>query len=294
MLKNVLIFVILFLTVIFSAHANEQDKSIPITIGIVPGGNPKTIEAESFILAEKLQNKLGQPVQMYISKNYTGMIEALKNKKVDLAILSSMTYVMTEKEVDVKVLLKKTYSNGAFYYSSIITRADSKIKSIKGLANKNIAFVDEKSTSGYLYPQVYLRKKSMEDKKFRSIVFSGNHAASIEMLESGKVDAVAVFSDDEAAKSGAWSRFAKSKKFKVNVLWVSDPIPNDPLIVRQDFYDKNPKLTLEIMYNLIEIQSESNAVLNEILGSSELMPATSRQYDPVREMIKTFQKTLKL
>ena len=291
MLKSVCVFVIIFLTVIFSAQANAN----PITIGIVPGGDPKNIETESFVLAEKLQNKLGQPVQMYISKNYTGMIEALKNKKVDLAIMSSMTYIMAEKEVDIKVLLKKTYSNGAFYYSSIITRAaESKIKSIKDLVNKNIAFVDEKSTSGYLYPQVYLRKKLMEDKKFKSIVFSGNHATSIDMLESGKVDAVAVFSDDEAAKSGAWTRFAKSKKFKVKVLWVSDPIPNDPLVVRQDFYDKNPKLTLEIMYNLIEIQSESSAVLNEILGSSELMPATSRQYDPVREMIKTFQRNLKL
>ncbi len=264
-----------------------------ITIGIVPGGNPKAVESEAFQLAEKLQNKLGQPIQIYISKDYTGMIEALKNKNVDLAILSSMTYVLAEKDVDVKVLLKKTWSNGAFYYSSIITRADSKINSIKDLLNKKIAFVDEKSTSGYLYPQVYLRKNAIDDKKFKSIVFSGNHAASIDLLESGKVDAAAVFSDDAKAKRGAWNRFAKSKNFKVKALWVSEPIPNDPIVVRQDFYDQNPKLTLEIMYNLIEIQSESKA-LSEILGSSALMPATSRQYDPVREMIKTFQRTLKL
>ena len=126
-----------------------------------------------------------------------------------------------------------------------------------------------------------------------NVVFSGNHAASIALLESGKADAVAVFSDDEKAKRGAWNRFAKSKKFKVNVLWVSEPIPNDPIVVRQEFYDQNPKLTHEVMYNLIEIQNESNSVLREILGSSELMFATSRQYDPVREMVKTFQAVLK-
>lgn len=284
---------ILFLaTIIFSALSFATDGKT-ITIGILPGGNPQGVERESFILAEKLQNKLGQPIQMYISKNYTGLIEALKNKKVDLAILSSMTYVMAEKEVQIKVLLKKTWSNGAFYYSSIITQANSKIKSIKDLKNKNMAFVDEKSTSGYLYPQVYLRKKSIEDKNFKSVVFSGNHAASIALLESGKVDAVAVFSDDEKARHGAWNRFAKSKNFKVNVLWVSEPIPNDPIVVRQEFYDQNPKLTHEVMYNLIEIQNESNSVLREILGSSELMFATSRQYDPVREMVKIFQAVLK-
>ncbi len=263
-----------------------------ITVGLLPSGNPQAIERESFLLAEKLQAKLGQPVQIYISKNYTGMIEALKNKKVDLAILSSMTYVMAEKETNVKVLLKKTWNNGAFYYSSIVSKAGSKIKTLKDLKNKNIAFVDEKSTSGYLYPQVHLKKNAVEN--FKSVVFSGNHAASIDLLEAGKVDAVAVFADDEKARNGAWTRFAKSKKFKVNVLWVSDPIPNDPIVVRQDFYDENPKLTHEIMYDLIEIQSEANSLLSEILGSSDLMPATSRQYDPVREMVKAFQTVLKL
>lgn len=265
-----------------------------ITIGLLPGGNPQAIERESLLLAEKLQDKLGQHVQIYISKDYTGMIEALKNKKVDLAILSSMTYVIAEKETNVKVLLKKTWNNGAFYYSAIISRAGSKIKSIKDLKNRKVAFVDVKSTSGYLYPEVYLRKNSMSEKNLMSVVFSGNHAASIDLLESGKVDAVAVFADDEKAKNGAWTRFARSKKFKVNVLWVSDPIPNDPIVVRQDFYDLHPKLTHELMYDLIEIQSESSLLLSEILGSSELMPATSRQYDPVREMVKSFQAVIKL
>lgn len=222
------------------------------------------------------------------------MIEAIKNKKVDLAVLSSMTYVMAEKQADIKVLLKKTWSNGPFYYSAIITRKNSKIKRLADLKNKDIAFVDEKSTSGYLYPQVHLRKNGLLKEDFKSIVFSGNHAASIEMLESGKVDAVAVFADDEKSKNGAWTRFAKNKKFAVRVLWTSEPIPNDPIVVRQQFYDENPKLTHEIMYNLIEIQNIHNSALSEILGTSELMPATSRQYDPVREMIKAFESVLKI
>ena len=115
------------------------------------------------------------------------------------------------------------------------------------------------------------------------------------MLEKGQVDAVAVFSDDEKGRIGAWDRFAKSKNFKVRVLWMSDPIPNDPIVVRQDFYDQNTKLTHEIMYSLIEIQNEGgSAQLSEILGTSDLMPATSRQYDPVREVVKSFKSVLKL
>lgn len=265
-----------------------------ISIGLLPGGDPKVIEKESFIMADKLQQRIGRPVQIYISKNYTAMIEALKNKKVDFAVLSSMTYVMAEKETELKVLLKKTWNNSPFYYSAIVTNKNSKIQKIGDLKNKTIAFVDEKSTSGYLYPQIYLRKNKITDKTFKSVIFTGNHAASIELLEKGKVDAVAVFSDDEKAKLGAWNRFGKSKNFKIKPLWISDPIPNDPIVARQDFYDKNTKLSHEIMYSMIEIQGEHGAALTEILGTSDLMPATTQQYAPVREMIKTFQSVIKL
>ncbi|MGZ3690297.1 MAG: phosphate/phosphite/phosphonate ABC transporter substrate-binding protein [Pseudobdellovibrio sp.] len=266
----------------------------PITIGLLPGGDPVVIEKESFQLAEKLQQQIGRPVQVYISKNYTGMIEALKNKKVDFAILSSLTYVAAEKQVDLKVLLKKTWNNSPFYYSALISDASGKIKKLKDLKGKTIGFVDEKSTSGYLYPQVELQKNHLNQQDFKNTVFTGNHAASVALLEDGKADAVAVFSDDEKGKYGAWSRFGKNKKFKVKILWVSEPIPNDPIVVRNDFYDTNTKLTHEIMYNLIEIQNDNLLKLGEILGTSDLMPATSRQYDSVREMVKTFQSVIKL
>lgn len=265
-----------------------------ITVGVLPGGNPQAIEKESFTLAEKMQDRLGRAVQIYISKDYAGMIEAIKARKVDLAVLSSMTYVMAEDQANLKVLLKKTWSNGPFYYSAILARNGSGIKSVKGLKGKKVAFVDEKSTSGYLYPQVYLKKQGLSDASFKSVTFSGNHAASVEMLEKGQVDAIAVFADDEKGRINAWTRFAKAKSGGVKALWVSEPIPNDPIVVRQDFYDRDAKLTHEIMYTLIEIQSEAGQSLSEVLGSSDLMPATARQYDPVREMVKTFQKVLKL
>jgi phosphonate transport system substrate-binding protein len=69
---------------------------------------------------------------------------------------------------------------------------------------------------------------------------------------------------------------------------VSEPIPNDPFVVRQDFYDKNPKLTHNLMFNLIDVAEklkEDKEVL-DFLGARGFMPATTRQYDPVREMVK--------
>lgn len=283
--------VVLFvITFSLSLFADESARSV--VIGVLVGGKPEASQKQAGVFAEKLQDKLKKPVQIFISKDYSGLIEALKSKKVDFALFTALTYVIAEKQTPVKVLLKKTWE-GPYYYSSLVVPKKSKIKTIKDLKNKNIIFVDKNSTSGYLYPQVYLRKNNIQEKDFKSISFSGNHSASIENLESGLADVAAVFADEENGSIGAWSRFSKKPKdFKV--IWVSEPIPNDPLVVRQAFYEENPKLTLEVMYDFIEIQNQAKGALSEILGKGSLMPATAKQYDPVREMHAVFEKELKL
>jgi phosphate/phosphite/phosphonate ABC transporters, periplasmic binding protein len=295
-LKNILI----ILTLIWGvwAHAAETPatttgESSPqqITIGVIPGGNPENLREQSLELAKALQSTLNIPVNVYISKNYAGLIEAMKTKKIDFAFFSSRTFVEAEKEAHAKVLLKKVWDQ-PFYYATIIVRPESKIKKLKDLKGKKIAFVDENSSSGYLYPELAIRKEGLTDKDFSEVMFSGNHQASIEFIENRKVDAAAVFSDDDKGHKGAWTKFGKGK-VKYRMVWMSEPIPNDPFCVRQDFYDQYPKATHTLMFALIDLAdaSSNKGKFSEILGNRDLMPATSRSYDPVREMVKSLGVT---
>ncbi len=283
---------VIVLVILCSLSTFADESAGSVTIGLLVGGKPEDSQKQAIVFAEKLQEKIKKPVKVFVSKDYSGLIEALKNKNVDFAIFTALTYVIAEKQIPVKVLLKKTWE-GPYYYSSLVVSKKSKIKTIKDLKKKNIVFVDKNSTSGYLYPQVYLRKNNLLEKDFKSISFSGNHSASIESLESGHSDVAAVFADEENGLIGAWNRFSK-KPGAFKVIWVSEPIPNDPVVVRQEFYDENPKLTLEIMYDFIEVQNEAKGALFEILGKGSMMPATAKQYDPVREMYSVFEKELKL
>ena len=265
-----------------SALANP-DK---ITIGFIPSSSPQEVKAQSVVLAQALQDELKIPVQVYISKNYSGLVEALKSKKVDFAFLSSMTYAQADQSVGAKVLLKKVYEE-PFYYSAIIVSKKSKIQKVADLKNKKMAFVDEKSASGYLYPIVELQKQKIQ---LKEKTFSGNHKSSIELLEQEKVDAVAVFSDDPKGHSSAWQKFSTHpKNFKI--IWMSDPIPNDPFCVQNDFYEKNTKLTHQLMMSLIEI-SEKDSLrqqIGDLIGRKGLMLATQKQYDSVREVVQKLQ-----
>ncbi|UYL08970.1 phosphate/phosphite/phosphonate ABC transporter substrate-binding protein [Bdellovibrio sp. SKB1291214] len=276
-----------------SSFAMGSDKTpAQLTIGMIPGGNPKRETEQGMALAQELQVRLQIPVNMYISKNYAGLVDAMKNKKVDFAFFSSSTYVVAEKQAQAKVLLKKVWHE-PYYYSAIVVPASSKIKKLEDLKGKKIAFVDEQSSSGYLYPKVALRNKKIEEKDIK-VQFTGNHQASIKALEAKDVDAAAVFSDDEKGQQGAWIKFGDPKN-KMRIVWMSSPIPNDPFCVRQDFYDEYPKVTHDMMFALIDIleQSADKNTYSEILGSRDLMPATSKQYDPVREMVKALNIELK-
>lgn len=274
-----------------NARADEKVLPDKIVIGIGPGGDPEVFKNQTLELASLLKKEFDRPFEVFVSKNYEGLVSAMKEGKVDFAFFSSLTYVLAEKEAQAKVLLKKVW-NQPFYYSSIIVQKKSGIKNLKQLKGKTIAFVDEKSTSGYLYPQVALQKINMKNSDFKAVKFSGNHSQSVKMLESGEVDAIATFSDDKKGELGSWQKFGRRPKdFKM--IWVSDAIPTDPFCVRQNFYDLYPKFTHSLMFLLIDIfeKNRSTKKFNEVLGVKDLMPATSSQYDPVREMVKALGVT---
>lgn len=270
----------------------EQNPS-EITIGFIPGGNSDLMRQQGLAFAKELQNKLNVPVNIYISKNYVGLVEAMKNKKVDFAFFSSSTFVIAEQSSHAKVLLKKVWDH-PYYYSALIVPFQSKIRKLEDLSGKKIAFVDENSSSGYLYPKVALQKKGLSEKSFKEVIMSGNHRASIELLEKKNVDAAAVFSDNEKATDGAWTKFSTTTQ-KYRAIWISEPIPNDPFCVRQDFYEEHPKITHSLMFAMIDVldQAADKKAYSEILGTHNLMPATSRQYHPVREMVKALGIELK-
>lgn len=286
-LVRLTVFSLAFLVAFVSAQF-VQAAPKPIVIGFIPGENPDVLKEHGQGIAALIQSKIGVPVSIYVSKDYNDMIVAMKDKKVDFAFFTAMSYVFGEKDAGAKVLLKKVWE-GPYYFATILAKNATKLSQLKG---KTFAFVDEKSTSGYLYPQVYFKKNNVDAKSFfKQTMFSGNHTESINLLRAGKADAVAVFSNDEKAKDSAWERFpaADGKKFPhPKIVWVSEPIPNDPFVVRQDFYDKNPKVAHDLMFGMMELieDPKDGPTFQKLLNVKSLMLATSAQYEPVREMVK--------
>ncbi len=275
---------------VFSA-SSKPDK---IRIGFIPSEPDKRLRKNAKELARHLQKKIGVAVEIYIPKSYQGLIEKMKKNEIDFGFFTAMSFVYAEKQAGAKVLLKKVWSENPFYHSVIVARKGRGIENLKDLKGKVFAFVDKKSTSGFLYPNVKFKSEKINPNRFFSkIIYSGNHQAAISDVLTGRADAAAVFADDEKGNKTAWSHYYPNRKGLQKILWLSEPIPNDPFCVSDSFYSKYPMVTHELMFALLDLKNEKvGNLLKSLLGVEKLDFATSRHYEPVRRMVKSLNLKL--
>jgi len=203
-----------------------------LNVGLVPGEDPRVMVNDNQALLDHLHQSLQMDIKPFVATDYNGVIEALRAKKLDIALLGPFSYVLATTVTDVEAFaLLETQKQGATYRSVIIARKDSGVRSLKDLAGKTFAFVDPSSTSGHLFPKAGLIKAGYNpDTYFSRAIFSGGHDASAVAVQNGKVDAAAIA---DAILDIAYSR-GMLKQDEVTVVWTSDPIPGAPIVYRRD------------------------------------------------------------
>ena len=165
-----------------------------LNMGLVPSEDPHVIMNDNKMLMEQLEKSLQMKIKPFIATDYNGVIEALRSKKLDIALLGPFSYALATSVANVEAFaLLETQRQGATYHSIIIARPDHGIHGLKDLGGKTFAFVDPGSTSGFLFPKAGLIKAGYDpDTYFSRVIFSGGHDASAIAVQNGKVDAAAI------------------------------------------------------------------------------------------------------
>ncbi|MEZ4814440.1 MAG: phosphate/phosphite/phosphonate ABC transporter substrate-binding protein [Bdellovibrionota bacterium] len=269
--------IFLFLSVFLSSalFANPD-----ILIGLTPNeAVPKVKELEA-----ELAKRLGEKVVLFVAPNYEELSVAFQKGAVQFAILPPRLAIKLEAKTPLRYLLKKVYGESEYYYSAIATLSNSSIKNLKALKGKKVGFVDLESGSGYLYPRQMLRQAGLPDGSYTES-FHVTHEKALEALVKGEVDAVGVWADEPSTKEGAWTKFSENmpKKVKFRALAYSEPIPNDPLIVREDFHKAQPSKVLRLMEVLLAL-SEESSLIKDVTGADRLTTATRMHFESVRQL----------
>jgi phosphonate transport system substrate-binding protein len=272
--------------IVVSALALDPARGEAIlNMGLVPGEDPRVMINDNQALLDRLQQSLRMEIKPFVATDYNGVIEALRSKRLDIALLGPFSYVLATTVADVEAFaLLETEKQGATYRSVIIARKDHGVRGLKDLAGKTFAFVDPSSTSGHLFPKAGLIKAGYDpDTYFSRVIFSGGHDASAIAVQNGKVDAAAVA---DALLEPAYSR-GMLKQDEVAVVWTSDPIPGAPVVYRRDL---PAELKARIRASFAQIQ---NIPWGPKTTIKRWVPADDAAYDGVRETAKLLHLDLK-
>ncbi len=167
-------------------------------------------------IAKYLERELAMKVEFTPVNDYPAAVEALVNKKVELAWLGGFTHVQAQIRSGGKIVAIAQREEDTKFRSVFIARTDSGIKTLEDLRGKQLSFGSQSSTSGHLMPRSFLMAARIDpDKDIKRLAYSGAHDATIASVVSGKVDAAAL-------DMTVWTKFVNEKKVdtsQVNVFY---------------------------------------------------------------------------
>jgi phosphonate transport system substrate-binding protein len=254
-----------------------------LNIGLVPAEDPRVMITDNQALVDALRQSLGMEVKPFVATDYNGVIEALRAKKLDVALLGPFSYVLAASIAEVDpIAIPETQKQGPSYHSLIVARKDRDIRTLADLKGRTFAFVDPSSTSGHLFPKTAMLRAGLNpDTDLRSI-FAGSHDASVIAVQNGKVDAAAVADGllDAAIARGM------VKADDIQIVWKSEPIPGAPVVYRRDLPEPLKQRIRAAFASMHDIPWSKGTVIKR------WVPATDENYAVVRETAKLLKLDL--
>ena len=146
------------------------------------------------------------------------------------------------------------------------------------LRGEKVLFVEEGSTSGYLYPSLQLKNMGIDYRNDITQVFAGSHDGVISGLYNG--DAKFGVTYDDARRT--LRKTNPDVGEKVIAIGISAEIPNDVVAVRSDLPEDIKSQIYQILSDYMATE-EGAAVMDEIYGWTDVVPADNSEFDVVKQ-----------
>ena len=250
------------------AHAQQVFR-----VTAIPDESPTELARKAAPLVKYLEAKLGVKVEFTPVTDYAASVEALVNKKVDLAWFGGFTFVQAHVRSGGKVIPIAQREEDEKFRSVFIT-GDPAIQSLVDLKGKDVSFGSQSSTSGHLMPRSYLLQAGVNpDKDFRRVAYSGAHDATIAAVASGKVQAGAL-------NISVWEKFVADKKVdttKVRVFYTTPTYYDYNWTVHADMPAAQREKLTQALLSLSRDTPEGKEIL-DLQRATRFLPSKAEHY----------------
>lgn len=256
-----------------------------IVLAQMPNENNPDADSKHEEFAKDLSKYLGIEVGSVEGTDYTAGIEGMASKNVDVMLVSPMSYFQAKERAGAELLVSTPTL--ADYRTAFITKADRKdINTLNDLKGKTFAFVDQASSSGYLYPKAKLVKElkldtdklEANDYFFSTVAFSGGHPTSLTGVLMGDYDGAAVAKAviTQMVKAG------QLNEKDIKIVGETDVIPNPCYVVRGDL-PQDLKDKIKEFFLTYDDESYFEAVHDS--KDTRFVEVTDNDYAPAKEML---------
>lgn len=295
-MKNIRLAVILI--TIFSATACIKrttpvgSADNPIKLFFVPSVDAKLLAEKGDVVKAFLEKETPYKFTVQIPTSYVAVVEAFGTARADVAALNTFGYLMANERYGAQALVTLTRFGSETYQAQVITRADSKIKTLKDLAGKKFAYVDPASTSGYLLPAKLFKDNGIV---LKDTVFANKHDNVVSMVYQGQVDAGATFYTPphegkiQDARRLVLTQYPDVEK-KIVIIQLTEAIPNDPVVFRKDLPEETKTKIADALVKFASTP-EGQETIHAMFGATQFVRITDTKYDGVREMLKALGKS---
>jgi phosphonate transport system substrate-binding protein len=281
-----------------AATPSPTPEAPPLTFGLgIPFGVAANQESVA-ILGDYFTARLKRPVQVRLFA-YEELGRALAANEVDFAFISPVPYVKATEQSPVRIVRRALHHGGSSYVSVLFVKSSSRIKAIEDLKGKKVAWVQEGSASGNLFPRAALASRKIKlGSFFRDQLYLQDHAKVCEAVLEGRADVGASFVN--LSRDGGRPNLGEQliegchianvgDVHSFRVIFASEPIPNDVIAVRAGA----PTTLDDELGPLLDAMPSFPAgtrALREGFFADGFVRGLDADFNPVRDMLKAIEQ----
>ena len=259
-----------------------------LRFGVTPYLDLASLRAQFTPIARYVGSRLGVTVTVVTATTYDALIDLVVKGEVDIAALSPLSYVVArERAPDLRLVASELTSGSIHFSSLVLVRDDDPAQTLSELRGRRIGFVDERSTTGFLYPyDAFLTAGLDPERDFASVSLLRTHPAAVRSLMEGRVDAACVASGmfEVARDSAGASGRTLLDPTRVRVLANVGRVRYDSLVVRGAIPASGAAKIASVFGGLSRRTAEGRAVLAAAVRIAGWVAAADAHYSPIREV----------
>ena len=157
------------------------------------------------------EQQLGIPVKLFPAADYAGVMQGIAAGQLEMAGFGASGFAgawLDCKCVE-PIVVPQENDGSTYYYSVMVVRADSGIKTLEDMKGHSLAWADPNSTSGYLIPSATLKAKGIkldDGAYFSKTGFSGGHEQGVVAVLNKQYDGAVTWTSGQGEKSEGYTR----------------------------------------------------------------------------------------